>query len=174
MKYLFGLILSLLLSGCSYSTYFKTESDPNIKFTRNDSIYVFDSENPSIEDKKMKILIINSLKDKGFKVNNQLPADYGLFFNIEERTYTNTSTSTIYMPQTSYTSGYVNGRYVHGQTTSNIPITDTSITKKTYKKIYYYLVNSIPNEQGKRNVEWTGFTSTEKDIYEINPKKRLN
>lgn len=170
MKYLFLLILSLLFSGCSFSTYFLTENDPYIKFNKQKSIYVFEPENPTIEDKKFKIMLVDSLKNKGFIINEQLPADYGLFFYVNEKSYTSVDTSTVYVPQTSYSSGFVNGRYAYGQTTTNTPVTSTSTVTNTFKKINYYLVNAQKDEKGNRNTEWTGFTSTNKDIYYKNPK----
>ena len=169
MKYITIFIVALFFSGCSFSTYYKTELDPSSNFNKQKSIIVFSSENPTIEDKKIKLALIEELKKQGYTTKDNLPADYGLFFYINDQSYTETNSFTTYAPQTTYGSAYVNGKYVYGQTTTNTPVSNTYTSTRTYKKINYYLVNSIPGLDGKRNTEWSGFTSTDADYFAKNP-----
>jgi len=159
----------MLWSGCASSVYYKTELDPMYKIEKQKRIFVFLPKSPTIEDKKFMLSLKEKLKKYNFNVVDEYPMDYGIFFDLTEKSYSGTSSYTSYVPTTSYTSGYVGNKYVSGTTTSTKAVSNTYSYTNTYKKIYVDILNGKKNKQDKYETIWSGFISTKKKKYEKNP-----
>lgn len=158
--------MSLLLSGCASLIYYDTEIDPEHQISRQNNFIVFLPDNPTIEDKKIKRMLERSLVRNGYMNNSSIKPQYGVSFQVAEKTYSSVKSDTTTVPTTSYSTSYVGSTPVVTTSTQNQVVTDTYTVSHTYKKIYVRIF--IKNENGFDTI-WTGFTSSEIDEYEQNP-----
>lgn len=155
-----------MLTGCTSSVYFNTEKDPMATILPNQQYKIFLPENPTIEDKKFFITLEKKMMLNGFNISQNYSFDYGVFFTLTDESYNNTGTSTTYIPQTSSTYGFVGNTYVRSTTTTNTPVTETYNYTKTYKKIYVNIRSSTKNKNGKYEIVWSGFMSSDIENYD--------
>ncbi len=158
--------LGLLLNGCTSSIYYHTEIDPSHNIAQEDNFIVFLPKEPTIEDKKIKKMLENSLARNGYIVNPNIKAGYGIFFQAIEKTYSRTQNTTDTVPVSEYSTSYVKGVPVVTSTTKNQVVARSYTVSNTYKKIK---VDIVINNSNKFETVWTGFTSSEIDTYEKNP-----
>ncbi len=166
MSLLFVAFLSLFLSGCTSSIYYNAELDPSHSINQRANFRVFLPKNPTIEDKKIKVMLEEALIRHGYMNNPNIQAQYGIFFQTLEKTYTSTQNTTDKVPTTSYSTTYVKGVPVVTTTQEEQVVARTYTVSNTYKKIKVYLV--VKNDEKLEEV-WTGFTSPELDTYKENP-----
>lgn len=161
------LFVTLLFTSCSNSVYYTSETLPNTIIDKEKGLSVYVPDNATSEEKEMKIILENILKQKGYNVNGSIPY-YVLIFELSEEVYNSTKIQTDYVPTTSYSTTYINGNAIKTNTTSQIPNTYSKTvlnrTKKNYLTIGDY----------KSTILWDGFMSAKQDEYNENTEAMMN
>lgn len=160
-------LLTLVFTSCSNSVYYTSETLPNTIIDKEKSLSVYVPDSATIEEKKMKIMLENILKQNGYNVNGSIPY-YVLIFELSEEVYNSTKIQTDYVPTTSYSTTYINGNAIRTNTINQVPNTYSKTvlnrTKKNYLTIGDY----------KSTILWDGFMSAKQDEYDENTEAMMN
>ncbi len=163
-RILLTIVISLLFAGCSVKPYahITTQSDPEFISSKSDKVFVFTSDNDGVSQRKLDAMIKNEMKNSGINIVNSMPAaDYIVFAGFDERT--ESGTSYMYVPKTSYSSGYIGKTSFSGTETSTEAMpyhyTDTD------QIVYLFLHRKTDLLNNKKRTVWEGKISVDKDDY---------
>lgn len=135
---LFVVLAVLGLTACATKTaYISSVTDPAYSPRKSDPIYLLIPDGTSIEDRQFSAFVLNEMRAAGFTmVPSLIKSRYVLLLRSDEKT--SQINSTLFMPQTSSTSGYIGNTYFTGRTTSTIavPYTRSYTVHKTWLQLY--------------------------------------
>ncbi len=156
------MFLAVLFAGCSNNVYYTSDMLPDTKVDKNKNVKVFVSDDATIEEKKMKSMIEKKLIENGYKVDSSKTFDYVIIYKLTEDSFTTSKVETDYVPTTSYSTGYVDGKYTTTSTISQVPDTYARTITKIYKKNYFKMGDL------RQIAIWEGFISADKPVYDNN------
>ena len=156
MKKIFLLIMMILfLVGCATRTaYISSLTDPRYSPVKTDPIHILLTDKASISDRQFYSFLKKEMITNGFNiVENRTMAKYLLLFETGSKT--SKMNSTLFLPSTSNTSGYVGNTYYSGSTTSTqaIPYSYNYTVEKIYLDLY--AVKDVKNK--KYMTVWEGY-----------------
>ena len=165
------LVFTILFVGCATSTaYISSLTDPGYQPKKSDPIFIFVPDTTPIKDRQFASFIESEMEDAGFNlVQNISDSRYILLFNTG--TKTSEINSTLFLPQTQTTSGYVGNTYYSGQTTSTAAIPVSS--NYTVQKIWFQLYSTTDVASKKYKTVWEGYIGSGIDEYRRKPREIL-
>ena len=126
-----------MLSKCATSVYISSQTDPNYHLSKADPIFLLLPNGASIADRQFYPVLKLELITNYFNiVEDSSKAKYILLFQTDEKT--SQINSTISIPSTSITSGYVGNNYYSATTTTtqSVPYNYNYTVKKIYLTLY--------------------------------------
>ena len=158
------MISMLLLAGCSTRTaYISSLTDPRYNPVKTDPIFILLTDDARITDRQFYSLLRDEMIQNGFNiVDDGYEAKYLLLFQTGSKT--SQINSTLFLPSTSWSSGYVGNTYYSGATTSTqaIPYSYDYTVEKIHLDLY--AVEDIKNE--KYMTVWEGYIGAGTEEYE--------
>ncbi len=128
----------LTLAACATQTaYTSSLTEPDYSPTKSDPVFPLVPDSAGIEDRQFAAFLRGEMQAAGFTVtDNAAQSRYILLFQTGQKT--SQINSTIFLPQTRTTSGYVGNTYYSGQTTSTaaIPISSNYTVQKIWLELY--------------------------------------
>lgn len=182
MKILFvvvNLFFTLFFIGCA-KAYYKTESDPQATFNKNEPLTIKLGNNPSVENKKFAFLLRNLMIEEGFAVldlnTQEKESQCYITFKLRKKTERSTGQYTDYQTITRYHGGvrYGNQYIPPSTTTITIPKTRFYTQYDAYQDVTLNVLCAYNNQ--KASPIWTGIVHVpiaEYDRYEENVLKNL-
>jgi hypothetical protein len=156
MKKVFLLILTVLLfTGCATPTaYISSLTDPRYTPLKTDPIHVAFTDDPSIKDRQFYPFLKNEMISNGFNiVEDVTKAKYYLLFKTDSNT--SQINSTLFLPSTSTSYGYVGGTPYSETTSSTIAVPYSQ--NYTVEKIYLHLFSVEDAKAGINMTIWEGY-----------------
>ncbi|MDP6923562.1 MAG: hypothetical protein QGI94_02105 [Candidatus Scalindua sp.] len=131
-------LLITLISACASKTvYISSQTDPRYSLNKLDAIFILFSDKASIADRQFYSFLKQEMVDNGFNiVEDLLSSSYILSFQTGSKT--SKMNSTLFMPTTTSSSGYVGSTYYSdtSTTTAAIPYSYNYTVKKIYLDLY--------------------------------------
>ena len=147
-------MIALFLGGCTTTAYISSLTDPNYSVVKTDPIYIMLKSEASIPDRQFYSFLKSKMVANGFNIVEFVSeSKYILLFQRGSKT--SQINSTLSLPSTSTTSGYVGNTYYSGKTTSTQEVPYSY--NYTVKKIYLNLYAAVDVEKGKYFTVWEGY-----------------
>lgn len=162
----FIFIVAFSFISCGPSVYIHTQKDLEYKFKRHESVFIYLSNSPSLDEKNLYTFLKYELEFLGFKVVNDVQlADKILLFFVNEKTAD--ISSVLIFPSTTTTTGRIGNTTFNATTsgTNTIPYTSSI----TIKKIYLDFYDIQLAKEGKFTPVWEGYLGAEVNYFEKNP-----
>ena len=155
------LFVLAFLSGCTTTrtAFVSGARDPGSTLTEKDSVGVLVNDASPIEERRLGPLIEASLRRRGISVVNPFDADYLVLYSEDEKTLSWTSSYPLSTPST--TTGVIGGVPYTQTTTSTtyVPITSNYTAHKIYIRIYRK--DDVINKKYK--TVWEGYIGCSKE-----------
>ncbi|HPB01148.1 MAG TPA: hypothetical protein PLS75_09630 [Candidatus Marinimicrobia bacterium] len=156
-------VIVLFLTGCMTTAYISSLTDTRYAPVKTDPIFILIADNASITDRQFYTFLKNEMILNGFNIVDEAPiARYFLLFQTDSKT--SQINSTLFLPSTSTTSGYIGNTYYSGSTksTSAVPYSYNYTVKKIYLDLY--AVEDVKNE--KYITVWEGYIGAGQKEYQ--------
>jgi hypothetical protein len=151
---LYIIIMNILIGGCTKTVYISSLVDTSYAPKKTDTIYILVKNDAKISDRQFYSFLKSEMVSCGFKIVEDISASkYILLF--ERGSKTSVMNSTLFLPSTSSTSGYVGNTYYSGQTTSTQAIPYSY--NYTVEKIYLDLYATADVKNKKYITVWEGY-----------------
>lgn len=161
---IFVVMFALLISSCAANTaYISSLTDPAYRPSKYDPIFLLIPDSSSIEERQFAAFLHNEMRIAGFTMVNHISeSKYILLCQTGQKT--SQLNSTLYLPQTQRSSGYIGNTYYSGQTTSTTAVPYTS--NYTVQKIYLELYSTAEVMDKKYKTAWEGYIGVEASEYQ--------
>ena len=155
MKKALIFMVLFILGGCAARTaYISSLTDPRYTPVKTDPIYILLTDDASISDRQFSSFLKSEMVNNGFNIVADISnSKYILLFQTGSKT--SQINSTLFLPSTSSTSGYVGNTYYSGQTTSTKAIPYSY--NYTVQKIYLDLFATEDVRNKKYMTVWEGY-----------------
>lgn len=171
MRIVYSVLLVFLLGGCASTAYISSLADTQYAPKKSDAIFLLNLDSESIKQRQFATFLRSEMFKHGFNITSDIHhADYALIAYADETT--SQISSSVVLPQTQYTSGYIGGTYYSGTTTSNqvIPYTENY----TVKKIWLHLYSIEDMRNGIEKTIWEGYIGADINEYNKKPSEHLS
>lgn len=164
-------LIALSLSACATSSaYISSLTDPAYNPSKTDPIFLLIPDSASIEDRQFSAFLLSEMRAAGFTMSQTLlDSRYVLLFQSGQNT--SQINSTLFLPQTQTTSGYVGNTYYSGTTTSTTAIPYTS--NYTVHKIWLKLYSTSDVLDEKYRTAWEGYIGAEASEFQKQSREIL-
>ncbi|MCI0560536.1 MAG: hypothetical protein MN733_18775 [Nitrososphaera sp.] len=162
---------ALTLAACATQTaYISSLTDPDYSPTKSDPVFLLVPDSAAIEDRQFAAFLRGEMQAAGFTVtDNAAQSRYILLFQTGQKT--SQINSTLFLPQTQTTSGYVGNTYYSGQTTSTAAIPISS--NYTVQNIWLELYATSDVAAQKYKTVWEGYIGAGTDEFQTYSKEIL-
>lgn len=153
------IVMTFILSSCAAKTaYISSQTDPAYSPRKTDPIFLLVPDNAPIESRNFSAFLAREMQAAGFNMVTRLnESRYVLLVNSGQKT--SQINSTLFIPKTQTTSGYVGNTYYSGQTTSTTAVPYSR--DYTVHKVWLNLYSTSDAMDGRYRTAWEGYIGAE-------------